>query len=91
MVRGLWVIGQYSLLYQKGKRELSKFVLIVRSDRALMEILKIREESDKRLLKCSERWKVSRVWVDGVDNSSVEMGRRKESRYREFVHFGVRK
>ena len=33
MVRGLWAVGQYSLLYQKGKRELSKFVLIVRSDR----------------------------------------------------------
>ena len=33
MVRGMWAVGQYSLLYQKDKRELSKFVLTVRADR----------------------------------------------------------
>lgn len=54
-----------------------------------MEILKIREESDKRLLKCSGKVEGVQSLGRRVDNSSVEMGRRKESRYREFVTLGL--
>ena len=38
-----------------------------------MEILKIREESEKRLLKCSGKVEGVQSLGRGVDNSSIEM------------------